>query len=214
MMITIALCACLIPCQDAWKDKFDVERAALADTGKNDYMSLMPGHRQELRSSNGRLVISVLNETKLVDGVMTRIVEEREWEDGELIEVSRNYFAIDGKTKDIYYFGEAVEIYKDGKIVGHDGAWESGKDGARFGLMMPANPMVGQMYYQEIAPKVAMDRAKIVDLNSTVKVTGKDQKGCLKIEETTPLEKGTGYKYYLKGVGMVRDADFSLWKPK
>ena len=55
---------------------------------------LEAGHVQVLEGDGGRLVITVLNETKTVDGVETRVVEERETDKDQLIEVSRNYFAI------------------------------------------------------------------------------------------------------------------------
>jgi hypothetical protein len=50
-------------------------------------------------------------------------------------------------------------MYKDGKVTSHDGSLESGKDGARFGLAMPDQVLLKAKYYQEVAPKVAMDRA-------------------------------------------------------
>src|SRR5687768_10142589 len=54
--------------------------------------------------------------------VPTRIVEERESEDGELVEISRNFFSTCNPARDVYYFGEEVDIYEDGEIVSHDGA--------------------------------------------------------------------------------------------
>src|SRR6185503_7351194 len=103
------------------------------------------------------------------DGVETRIIEERETNDGQLIEVSRNYFAISKRTGNVYYFGEDVDIYKNGKVASHEGAWLSGVNGARFGLMMAAVPLVGSRYYQEVAPQVAMDRAEIVSVTEMFK---------------------------------------------
>jgi len=55
-----------------------------------------------------------------------------------------------------------LDVYKNGKPAGHEGAWLSGVNGARFGLMMPASPKVGQKFYQEMAPGVGMDRIEIV----------------------------------------------------
>jgi hypothetical protein len=92
-------------------------------------------------------------------------VEERETEDGELVEISRNYFAIDRATGDVYYFGEEVDIYEDGKLVGHDGAWLSGVNGAKFGLIMPGKPALGDKFYLEMAPG-AVERVEIVDLDA------------------------------------------------
>ena len=101
------------------------------------------------------LVITVLDDTEIIDGVTTRVVEERETRGGALAEVSRNYYAIDPATRDVYYFGEQVDEYSGGRVASHSGAWRSGAAGAQFGLMMPGEPRVGQKHYQEIAPDVA-----------------------------------------------------------
>ena len=114
-----------------------MDKANLVDTGKNPYFILMPGYKLSYEHGKSTLTVTILDETKEVDGVKTRVVEERETKDGQLAEVSRNYFAIDKKTNDVYYFGEDVDIYKDGKVVSHEGAWLSGVGGAQFGLMMP-----------------------------------------------------------------------------
>ena len=92
------------------------------------------------KADDTRLQITVLDETRKVDGVVTRIVEEREWKNGKLYEVSRNYFALCEQTKDVFYFGEDVDFYKDDKVVKHDGSWVAGVKGNKAGLMMPGTP--------------------------------------------------------------------------
>jgi hypothetical protein len=143
---------------------------------------------------------------------MTRIVEERETEGGQLAEVSRNYFAIDKTTGDVYYFGEDVDEYKNGKVTGHEGAWLSGVNGARFGLMVPAKPKVGDRYYQEIAPKVAMDRAEVLGISEQVKVPAGVFANCLHTKESSGIESGSEDKWYAPDVGLIKDADFVLAK--
>ena len=128
----------------------------------------------------------------MVDGVETRIVEEREEKDGQLTEVSRNYFAIDKTTKDVYYFGEDVDMYKDGKVVNHDGSWLAGVNDAKFGMMMPGKPKVGDKFYQELSPKVAMDRCEIVALDGEIETPLETFKYCLCMKETSELESGAG----------------------
>ena len=156
----------------------------------------------------------MLDETKIVDGVNTRIVEERETENGKLCEISRNYFAIDKKTSDVYYFGEAVDIYdtEAGKVISHEGAWESGVDGAKFGLFVPGKPKIGDKYYQEIAPKVAMDRVELVSLSETAKVPAGSFEECLKMAESSDLETATGVKLFASEVGLIKDDEFELVK--
>lgn len=196
---------------DRWTETFPVERAELSATGRNPWFVLEPGHQLVLEDGEDRLTITVLDETKLVDGVETRIVEEHETEDGEVTEISRNFFAISTRTNSVFYFGEEVDIYRNGKVVGHDGAWLSGADGARFGLMMPGEPLLGSRYYQEVAPGVAMDRAEVVSLTERVEVPAGVMTDCLRTEETTPLEpKEKSYKSYARGIGLVRDGAFKL----
>ncbi len=153
----------------------------------------------------------MLDETRLVDGVETRVVEERESKGGQLVEISRNFFAFNTADRGVYYFGEEVDIYKNGKVVRHEGAWESGKNGARFGLMVPGQPEVGARFYQEVAPGVAMDRAEIVALDASIRTPAGEFKGCLKFVETTPLEPfARESKIYAPGVGLVKDGSLLL----
>ena len=154
----------------------------------------------------------MLDETKKIAGVETRVMEERETEDGELIEISRNFFAICKQTKSVFYFGEEVDIYKQGKVVAHEGAWIHGKNNARAGMMMPGEPLLGARYYQEVAPKVAMDRGEIVDVNATLKTPAGEFKGCLKVQEENPLDKEKEFKIHAPGIGLIQDEDLLLVK--
>jgi hypothetical protein len=143
--------------------------------------------------------------------VLARVVEERETEDGELAEVSRNWFARCVETSDIYYFGEEVDIYEDGELVDHHGEWRAGEDGAQPGLMMPGTFLLGARYYQEVAPDVAEDRAEHVAMAKTIAVPAGLFTDCVQIEETNPLEPGArGIKVYCPGVGIVRDEELLL----
>ena len=68
---------------------------------------------------------------------------------GHLVEISRNYFTFCKETSSIYYFGEDVDIYKDGKVVSHEGAWlAEGKNKA--GVQIPGLVLLGSRFYQEI----------------------------------------------------------------
>ncbi|MDZ4684787.1 MAG: hypothetical protein SH850_06815 [Planctomycetaceae bacterium] len=197
----------------SWTATFVVEPDELVNTGRNPYFSLEPGYQLVLEDDDERLVISVLNETRVVDGVTTRVVEERETKGGDLVEVSRNYFAISKRSNSVFYFGEEVDIYKNGKIVDHDGAWLSGQNGAKFGLMMPGEALLGARHYQEVAPKVALDRVEIVSVSETLKTPAGEFRQSVKTEETTPLEPGVKeYKLYARGVGLIQDGSLKLVK--
>ena len=199
--------------EQTWTEQFGVEPGELASSGRNPYFILEPGYRLTLEHGDERLVITVLDETKVVDGVETRVVEERESKRDALVEVSRNYYAISKRTNSVYYFGEDTDIYKNGKVVKHEGSWLAGVNGARFGLMMPGTPLIGGRYYEEIAPGVAMDRGQIVRVNGTMKVPAGSFTNVLRVEETTPLERGEReYKRYAPGVGLLQDESLELVK--
>jgi len=214
-MITLLAAIALTVAQgpDRFVSQFEVDKENLVTAGKNDFFILEPEYQLVLESPSERVLITVLEKTKVVDAIKTRVVEEREFEDGKLKEISLNYYAIDKNTKAVYYFGEDVDIYENGKIVRHEGAWLSGVDRARFGLMMPGVPVKGYTHYQEIAPGVALDRGEIFSLTETIKTPAGEFKNCLKVQETTGMNVNErGFKTYAKGVGLVQDEDMLLVK--
>ncbi len=220
LVLTAAALAAALPTgrqadEKGWVDTFDVDKNAFVSTGRSRYFILEPGYELKLEGREGlrrvTLFVTVLDETRIVDGVETRIVEERELKGGRLVEISRNFFALNSADDGLYYFGEEVDIYKDGKVTGHEGAWESGKNGARFGLMVPGTPVVGARYYQEIAPEVAMDRARVLSVTESLRTPAGEFGDCLKTEETTPLEpREKEFKVYAPGVGLVQDGPLRL----
>ena len=70
------------------------------------------------------------------------MVQEYETNQGALTEISRNYYAVNRKTGDLYYFGEEVDMYRDGRVFSHGGSWRAGIRNAKVGVMMPGNPAV------------------------------------------------------------------------
>ena len=98
-----------------------------------------------------------------------------------------------------------MDIYKDGKIVDHEGAWiAEGQNKA--GVNVPGLAMLGARFYQEIAPGVAMDRIEIISTAETLETPSGKFTNCMKTEETTPLEPGEKeYKTYAPGVGLIQD---------
>jgi hypothetical protein len=196
-----------------YTETFSEDPGDLGPTGRNPYFVLEPGYFAVFQNGDEVLTKTVLGEAKKVGDVTTRVIEEKETKKGKVAEVSRNFYAVSKRTNSVYYFGEDVDFYEGGKVVSHEGAWLSGVNGARFGLMMPGTPLVGGRYYQEIAPKVAVDRAEIVSLTETVKTPAGTFKNCLKVLETNPLEPGTReFKYYAPGVGLVKDDKLELVK--
>jgi hypothetical protein len=172
-----------------------------------------------------RITVLKATETFHFNGqnVRTRVVQEVEWADAnadgvidpdeELIEVSLNYFA-QTEAGTVCYFGENVDIYEDGEIVSHEGAWRAdgrnGLTGTAPGIFMPANPMVGMTFQQEVAPGVAMDEATIVRTGTTVKVPAGTFSNAITVRDFNPLDGSSGTKAYAAGVGLIQDGPLDL----
>lgn len=199
---------------DGWQDDFGLATCKLATTGSNDYFVLEPGHQLVLENRGTRMQITVLDQTKVINGVTTRIVEEREWDKkGRLTEVSRNYYAICEQTRDVLHFGEDVEVYENGKFVKTEGTWLAGSNGNRPGLVIAGSPRPTMRYYQEIAPGVTMNRGEVVSMTETCKTAAGTFSHCMKIKGTSGMDaKKLEYKYYAPKIGLVQDEDLKLVK--
>jgi hypothetical protein len=209
--LALVTAALLLAETGGWQKDFAVDKTRLGARGDNAYFNLTPGYRLEYRNGDEADVLTVLNETKLIDGVETRAVEDRETRNGQLVELTKDYYATDSATNDVYYFGEEVDVYKNGKIAGHEGAWLSGVKGAKFGLMMPGSPKPGQRFYQEVAPGVGMDRAQVISLAERVVTPAGSFDNCVHVLETSPIEKGLhDHKWYARGIGQVKDGSMLL----
>src|SRR5438445_765143 len=127
LAVSVALELHLRAADDSFKKDFNVDKSELSSTGSSPYFVLEPGFVSVFEGKEkGKatvLTITVTNETKTVDGVKTRVVEEKETADGELVEISHNYFAISKKTGDVYYFGEDTDEYEHGKKTHGADSW-------------------------------------------------------------------------------------------
>ena len=196
--------------EQTWCDLFSPDRADLANIGKNSYFILLPTYRLHFERGKDTRVTKVLNQTELVAGVETRVLEERETKHGELVKVSRIFLAISRTTGDVYCFGKDVDICKNDKVTGHDGTWRAGIDGAKCSLWIPGKPTVGDRYYRAIAPGIAMDRSEIISRSETVKTPVGTYEKCLHTRETSDLKSGSVDKLYAMDVGLIKDGDLVL----
>jgi hypothetical protein len=206
-----------------YTEDFPVDHCRFRANGRNMYMSLEPGYQLYLEGDDDgefvTLLITVLHDTERISfdhegeriRVKTRVVEEREYADGELVEVSRNFLALCQQTGDIYYVGEDVDDYEDGEIVGHEGAWRAGVDGALPGILMPGSFLLGSRYFQELAPGVALDRAEHVEMGVTTVVPAGEFEDSVVVFEDSALEPDAdSEKIYGPGVGLLVDDALEL----
>ena len=156
------------------------------------------------------LVVTVLDETEVVAGVTTRVLEEHESLDGHVVEISRNFFA-QAEDGSICYFGEDVDIFdpETGEIVSNEGAWRADNPDSGPGLFFPADLQPGTTFQQENAPN-AMDEGKIVGRAGLVELEAGEFPETLRILERNPLDGDKDYKIYALGVGLIMDAEAEL----
>ena len=130
-------------------------------------------------------------------------MEDREFSAGKLSEVTLDYFAqADDGT--VFYLGEDVNEYKNGKVVGHRGAWLLGKHTQTPGIILPGNPKVGERFRAEDVPGITTEDDEVVSLTETARVPAGNYKDCLKVKEK-PSDGGFGTGTYARGVGCVRE---------
>jgi hypothetical protein len=138
-------------------------------------------------------------------GVTTVVVHDRAFDAGKLIEDTHDWFAQD-QVGNVWYFGEDTSTCKDGKIESHHGAWEAGVDGALPGIVMLAQPVVGDLYRQEFYAGEAEDQALVLEVGSTLKGTDRTYDDILMTADFTPLEPDQlEHKLYARGVGIVEE---------
>ena len=187
-------------------EKYDpqVNPADFTASITNPYFSPTVGkklvYEQETEDGKERIEILVPGWTKEILGVETLVSWYRAYRDGELIEDVRDYYA-QHKNGDIWYFGEHVDAYEDGKLHDHDGAWIAGIDGAKTGVWMLADPQPGDEFRVEFYKTEAEDIRKIESRHEKATVPQGTYTDCVKTFDWAPHDKGTGNTYFCSEIG-------------
>jgi hypothetical protein len=175
----------------------------------NPYWPMSPGSRWVYRETDTtgakqRVVVTVTRRTKTVaNGVKARVVTDVATEHGKPVEVTEDWYAQD-REGNVWYLGEDVRNYRNGKLADREGSFEAGVHGAQAGVVMPATPRPGLAYRQEYYKGHAEDKAAIVALgDDRVQVpAGFFAKDVLMTRELAPTEpKAEELKFYARGVG-------------
>jgi hypothetical protein len=188
-----------------WAAISQVDTANFATVGKNAYFCLEPGYRLRYTDGSQTRTTTVRRKTKMVDGVETRVMEEKEEKDGQPTKVVWKYYAIDKITTALYCFGVHVQSYHNGRLVSHRG-WRSGVQGAVFTLAMPAAPKAGDTLVRGHAKPVY----EVIDTDVKVVTPAGTFANCLRTEAKGATANKA--KVFAPGVGLVRDGRFTLVK--
>jgi len=178
----------------------------------NEFFPLVPGttYTYQLVTDEGTedIVVVVTNDTRVVMGVTCMVVRDTVRLDGELTEDTFDWYAQD-TDGNVWYFGEDSSEYEGGVVVSTAGSWEAGVDGAEPGIIMLADPQVGDWYREEYYEGEAEDMAEIVSLDESVTVPNGSYDDCLKIRDWNPLdpENVVEYKWYAAGIGVIMEQE-------
>ncbi len=175
----------------------------------NPYWPMSPGSKwvyaeSDTKGGRKQVVITVTDKTKrIANGITARVVRDAVSENGELVEVTDDWYAQD-RDGNIWYLGEQTAEYANGKVTTKSGSFEAGVDGAQAGIAVPADPAPGMTYRQEYYAGEAEDKAGVVTVGlEQVEVPfGHFTNGILMTRDLVPLEpKVQELKFYAPGVG-------------
>jgi hypothetical protein len=183
-------------------------------TVDNKWFPLEPGAHSVFEGSafddgqriSRRVVSTVTDLSKVINGVNTVVVWERDYTEGELVETELAFFAQDNYGN-VWHMGEYPEEYENGEFDKAPG-WLAGSKGASAGIAMRAEPRLKTpSYAQGYAPPPInwVDRGRVykVGQKSCVPVDCYDE--VLVIEEFERNKPGAyQLKYYAPGVGDIR----------
>ena len=181
-------------------------------TAPNPFFPLVPGTTYFYQGESEGLATSTRTDvtctTTNIGGVTTTVVRDRAFENGALVEDTFDYYAQD-KNGTVWYFGEdTTEFDPDtGEPISTAGTWREGVDDADAGFITLAHPRVGDRYFQEFAPRVAVDQAKVISLDgsATVPYPPGSFDNVLVTKETSQLDPGVvEHKFYVSGIGFIR----------
>ena len=177
----------------------------------NPYFPLTPGttlvYLSQTPDGLERDEVQVTHDTKMILGVPCVVVHDRVTRDGELLEDTLDWYTQD-KAGNVWYFGEEAKQYEDGELVSIDGSWKAGRDGAQPGIIMEADPKVGDLYRQEFLPKEAEDLGRVASLDASAVVPYNSFTGLLETDDFSPLEPDiVEQKFYAAGIGTVLEID-------
>lgn len=194
----------LLTIEDPYKP--DIVPADFGQPIDNPYFPLEPGTTFVYKGGeDGKEVntVEVTDKTKEILGIDCVVVLDEVFVDGVLEEKTLDWYTQD-TDGNVWYFGEYSKSYEDGKFVDAHGSWEAGVHGASPGIVMPAEPMVGDEYRQEFEKGNAEDVAKVLEIDATASVPYGSYDNVVVTEDLNPLEpKVIEHKYYAQGIGFI-----------
>jgi hypothetical protein len=176
----------------------------------NPYWPMAPGNEwvfseTDTKGTKEKVVITVTDKTKMIaNGIRARVIRDAATENGIPVEITDDWYAQD-KDGNVWYLGESVRNFENGKVADQEGSFEAGVDGADAGVVMPADPVPGLSYRQEYYKGEAEDKGEVITVGEErVEVPAGFFKDVVMTRDLVPLEpKVEELKFFARGVGPV-----------
>jgi hypothetical protein len=214
---TLLACLAILGCSSSTGPNYDpVIPTAWANAVTNPFFPLVAGttltYLSQLNPGVESTSVAVLAQPKVIMGVSSTEVRDQVFQNGVLIEDTFDWYAQDD-AGNVWYLGEDSKQYQNGQLIGTEGSWQWGVQGALPGIIMWADPAAhtGESYRQEFLRDVAQDRATVLTSAESVTVPYGTLSGCIKTEDWSELDFGTPHenKYYCPQLGVVLETTAS-----
>ena len=132
-----------------------------------------------------RTEVTVLPGTKPIPWqgttVDTAVVQYVAYSDGRIHEVALDWYA-QADDGSVWYFGEDVSNFEDGKVADTNGTWIA-DDTTPAAMIMPASPGVGDVYRPENSPGIVFEQVRVEKVDQTVAGPTGDLNGAIEVME-------------------------------
>jgi hypothetical protein len=113
--------------------------------------------------------------------VDTAIIQYVAYSDGRIHEVAIDWYA-QADDGSVWYFGEDVSNFEDGKVADTNGTWMA-NDQTPAAMIMPAKPATGNVYRPENLPEVVFEQVRVEKVDQTVPGPSGDISGAIEVME-------------------------------
>lgn len=200
-----ALSAGAVAPAQARSDQFNPKNFKNPATGKSRYLPLVPGYQtvkvghvnRGSRELEHRVVTTVTDVTKEINGVTAVAVLDQDIDAGEIAEQAVDWMAED-KFGNVWSLGSYTETYEGGEFVNAEDAWLAGTDDAKPGLLLKAKAT------KKTPPWVQEDTA---DEQATASVAETGVRNCVPFKcykNVLVIAEGSELKYFAPRVGGIR----------
>lgn len=203
LIASLAVAAALAGCGSS-----EPAKPRFSHTVDHPWFPLTPGttftYRGVKDGKPSRDVVTVGHATKSIQGAPCTVVTDLLYLSGKLEERTTDWYAQDDQGN-VWYLGERTADFTGGR-VDTSGSWQAGVHGARPGIVMTANPQVGDTHRQEYLAGEAEDQYWLVDLNQHVTVPlGAFRHAALTLEWSRLEPNVIDRKLYVRGIGVVSE---------